>query len=202
MNKDVFSREGYLPIKTAAAKGGCVCAGGTAECDCLAAVPARINAGFSVYLAGPITGLTFDGAEDWRAFAKASLADSGIKALSPLRAKDYLRQVGGPLSGTGEEYAHLGVLSLPRGVMTRDRYDATRCDALLVNLLGADRVSIGTVMEIAWADLCRTPIVVAIEPKGNPHEHMMIAEAIGFRVPVLAEAIDIIKAIADNAPVR
>lgn len=156
---------------------------------------------FLVYLAGPITGLSFDGASDWREFAKIDLAPYGIKGLSPLRAKEYLRQVKGPLTGTGEEYAHLGVLSLPRGVTTRDRYDATRCDALLVNLLGADRVSVGTVMEIAWADYCRTPIVVAMEPKGNPHEHMMISECIGFRVPTLEEAIDVIKAIADNPPV-
>lgn len=152
---------------------------------------------FLVYLAGPITGLTYDGATDWRDHANAELAEFGIKGLSPLRAKEYLRQVGA-LTGTGEEYAHLGVLSLPRGVTTRDRYDATRCDALLVNLLGAERVSIGTVMEIAWADLCRIPIVVTIEENGNPHEHMMIAEAIGFRVPTLDEAIRVIAAIAGN----
>lgn len=151
-----------------------------------------------VYLAGPITGLTYDGAEDWRAYAKAELAKFNIHGLSPLRAKDYLRQVKGPLSGTGEEYEHLGVLSLPRGVMTRDRFDATRCDVLLVNLIGAKAVSIGTVMEIAWADLSRTPIVVAMEDKGNPHEHMMIAEAIGFRLPTLDGALHVVKAIIDH----
>lgn len=179
------------------------------ECDCLDArnwgrpMPANkpaslVNTDFIVYLAGPISGLSYDGAEDWRASAKSELSASGIKAVSPLRAKEYLRQVTTPLTGTGEEYAHLGVLSTPRGVMTRDRFDATRCDALLVNLIGADRVSIGTVMEIAWADLKRTPIVVAMEPSGNLHEHMMIAEAIGFRVPSLDEAIHVVKAIADN----
>ncbi|WP_210161624.1 nucleoside 2-deoxyribosyltransferase [Rhodopseudomonas sp. B29] len=157
---------------------------------------------FTVYLAGPITGLTYDGAEDWRQAAKLDLAAAGIKALSPLRAKDYLRNLPGRISGTGEEYAHLGVLSTPRGVMTRDRFDATRCDCLLVNLLGAERVSIGTVMEIAFADACRTPIVCAMEPSGNPHEHMMIAEAVGFRVTSLTEALHIVKAIADNGPVR
>lgn len=156
---------------------------------------------FQVYLAGAITGLTYDGAEDWRAYAKSELKKFDIRGLSPLRAKDYLRQVNGTISGTGEEYAHLGPLSLPRGVMTRDRYDATRCDVLLVNLLGATKVSIGTVMEIAWADAKRIPIVVAMEPSGNPHEHMMIAEAIGFRVPALDDALHIIKAIIDNEPV-
>ena len=44
-----------------------------------------------VYLAGPITGLTFDGCTDWREYAKKSLAEAGIDGLSPMRAKDYLK---------------------------------------------------------------------------------------------------------------
>lgn len=149
-----------------------------------------------VYLAGPITGLDYEGSTDWRVFAKGVLSNVGIRGLSPMRGKEYLKGLG-TLSGTGEEYAHLSVISNSRGIMTRDRYDATRCDVLLVNLLGADRVSIGTVMEIAWADLKRIPIVVAIEAKGNPHEHMMLSEAYGYRVPSLDEALHIVKHVLD-----
>jgi nucleoside 2-deoxyribosyltransferase len=148
-----------------------------------------------VYLAGPITGLTYGECTDWREFAVTSLAMAGIKGLSPMRAKEYLASLG-RLSGTCEEYQHLGVMSTPRGIMTRDRFDATRCDVLLVNLLGADRVSIGTVMEIAWADVCRTPIVCAMEPeRENIHSHAMLFEAIGMRVPTLEEALHVTKAI-------
>lgn len=147
-----------------------------------------------VYLAGPITGLSYSGCTDWRAVAKDELAKSGIGGLSPMRGKEYLAHLE-TISGTGEEYAHLGVLSNSRGIMTRDRFDATRCDVLLVNLLGAKAVSIGTVMEIAWADLSRIPIVCAIEEKGNPHEHMMVTEALGYRVPSLDEALHICRAI-------
>lgn len=149
---------------------------------------------FLVYLAGPITGLTFDGAEDWRKEAIAALGKHGITGLSPLRAKEYLREIG-KISGTGEEYAHMGVLSTPRGVTTRDRYDATRCDVLFVNVLGAKSVSIGTVMEIAWADSKRIPIVM-LTNEGNPHEHMMINECIGFKCYSFEDAIHVIKAIA------
>lgn len=141
-----------------------------------------------VYLAGPITGLTYDEGQDWRVTARDYLAQINIFGASPLRAKDYLRQLEGKISGTGEEYAHLGCMSTPRGVMTRDRYDATTCDVLLVNVLGAKAVSIGTVMEIAMADVKRIPIVAIMEP-GNVHEHMMINEAIGFRVGSLAEGL-------------
>ena len=151
----------------------------------------------TVYLAGPISGLNYNGATEWRDHAIAELALAGIKGLSPMRAKDYLkgveRDVG--FSATCEEYGHLSPLSGPRGIMTRDRFDATRCDVLLVNLLGATKVSVGTIMEIAWADLCRTPIVVAMEPTGNPHEHAMVTEAIGFRCVTLDEALHVVLSI-------
>ncbi len=151
-----------------------------------------------VYLAGPISGCSYADCVDWREEARALLAPR-IQAFSPMRGKEYLEHLRS-ISCTGEEYAKFGCLSLPRGVMTRDRFDATRCDAMLVNLLGAKTVSIGTVMEIAWADLKRIPIVCAIEESGNPHEHMMIQEAIGFRVPTLGEAIHVVRAVLLEVP--
>ena len=148
----------------------------------------------TVYLAGPITGLTFDECTDWRQHAVRRLASQGIKGLTPLRGKEYLNSFG-KLSGHGREYADAGVLSTARAVMTRDRFDATRCDVLLVNLLGAKIISVGTVMEMAWADLRRTPIVCAIEKTGNIHEHMMIDQAIGFRLESLDEALSVVESI-------
>ena len=149
----------------------------------------------SVYLAGPITGLSYDGATDWRRSVIEDLRQVGIRGYSPMRAKEYLAHLD-HISGSGREYEHLGVLSTSRGVMTRDRFDATRCDVLLVNFLGAKAVSIGTVMEIAWADANRIPIVCAVDQApGHPHDHMMVNEAIGFKVHSLEEAVHIVKAI-------
>lgn len=142
-----------------------------------------------VYLAGPVTGLSYSGALEWREYAMAELKLAGITAFSPMRAKQHLTHIG-KLSPTCEGYTHL---SSPRSIMTRDRWDATRCEVMLVNLLGATQVSIGTVMEIAWADLSRIPIILAIENEGNPHEHAMIHEAIGYRVPTLIEALTIVQ---------
>lgn len=152
----------------------------------------------AVYLAGPISGCSYAGCTDWRDRAQDVLARSGIRGLSPMRAKEYLRGVESDVgfSSTCAEYGHLSPLSGPRGIMTRDRFDATRCDVLLVNLLGATKVSIGTCLEIAWADLKRIPIVVAIERDGsNPHEHAMITEAIGFRCASLDEALHVVRSI-------
>jgi nucleoside 2-deoxyribosyltransferase len=143
----------------------------------------------TVYLAGPITGCTYGDCTDWRDYAKKKLAEAGIIGLDPMRGKTFLEKE----TNVGNNYAH--PLGTPRGIMTRDHWDCTRCDVLLVNLIGATRVSIGTVMEIAWAYDNQIPIILLIEPTGNPHDHAMIQEAVGFRVSCLDEGIAIAKAI-------
>src|SRR5271157_1829498 len=99
-----------------------------------------------VYLAGPITGLTYQGCTDWRQKAMDYLAEYGIQGLSPLRAKDYLLNE----TSIADTYDDT-ILSSQRGIFARDKFDCERSDVIFVNLLGAQRVSIGTVMEIGWA---------------------------------------------------
>lgn len=144
----------------------------------------------TVYLAGPITGLTFEGCTDWREYAKGKLAEDGIVGFSPLRCKEYLAERG-VMDAMGYDDAPL---SSPKGITTRDRWDVLTRDVVLVNLVGAESVSIGTVMEVAWADLARKPVVVAMD-EGNVHTHAMLTHAAGFIVPSLLEAIAITKAL-------
>lgn len=145
-----------------------------------------------VYLAGPITGLTYGDADSWRQLAIERLRP--VRGFDPLRGKAYLDKIKGGLSGTGEEYKDMGVLVRQKSVMTRDHYDVISADALLVNVLGAKVVSLGTVMEVAWAWDRHIPVVCVIEDDGsNPHEHMMWREALGFRVPTLEEGIELVK---------
>lgn len=143
-----------------------------------------------VYLAGPISGLSYGESVDWRDEAKHILADYGIHALSPMRAKHYLSTA----KAIADEYPQ-HVLSNSRGITTRDRFDTQRASLVLVNLLGAERVSIGTMLEVAWADAARVPIVAAIEEEGNIHDHAMVRELVGFRLPTLSEAYAVVVAI-------
>lgn len=152
-----------------------------------------IGAHKSVYLAGPISGLSYGEATDWRQAVKAQLALHGIEGLNPMRGKEYLADVV-KLGCDMDKHATYGALSTNRGIITRDRWDAQRSDVLLVNFIAATSVSIGTVMEIAWADSVRHPIVVAMEP-GNVHEHGMIKEATGFRFTTLDDAVQAVIAI-------
>lgn len=144
-----------------------------------------------VYLAGPITGCNYEGCTDWREFAASSLEATGAHCLSPMRGKEYLKSEASIASQYDES-----VMSCGRGIITRDRFDCITSDVVLVNLKGASRVSIGTVMEIAWALAAGVPVVCVLE-KGNVHEHPMISESIGFRVDTLVEGISVVRAILD-----
>jgi nucleoside 2-deoxyribosyltransferase len=136
---------------------------------------------FLVYCAGPISGLTYGESVDWRKQV-ADAFPSHIKAVSPMRGKDFLAKE----QSLVDNYEH--PLASQKGITCRDRMDVMRCDLLLVNLLGAPKVSIGTVMEIAWADMLRKPIVLVMD-KGNLHDHSMIREVSGFIVPDLEMGI-------------
>lgn len=143
-----------------------------------------------VYLAGPIAGLTYDGAQEWRHVAQKELARSGIDGYSPLRCKQYLRGTGVIVNSN---YSH--PLSTDRGIMTRDYWDCKTSDVILAYLLGAENVSQGTDMEMAWAYAYRKPLVVVMEENGNPHDHPMVRVAIDYRVTTLAEGLHIVKTI-------
>jgi hypothetical protein len=84
-----------------------------------------------------------------------------------------------------------------RGIMQRDYFDVCRSTALLVNFLGAKKLSIGTPMELAWTYHLRKPVVVVMEEDGtNPYDHHpMLLEAVDFRTASLDAGIDLIRTI-------
>jgi len=142
-----------------------------------------------IYLAGPITGTTYFGCTDWREFFIQN-APRDLAGVSPMRWKQYLLEE----TQVQDQYEEM-VLSSQRGIFARDSWDTRRCDALLVNMLGADRVSIGTVMEIAWGHAFNKPIVLVMEKENNIHEHSMLREACPFRVETLQEGMDVLAAL-------
>ena len=145
-----------------------------------------------IYLAGPITGLSYKESTQWRTDFQNAVYPR-IECFSPLRFKSYLSSEKVILDVYDQET--YSVLSTQRGVMTRDYFDCTRADMIVANLLNTAKPSLGTVMEIAWAYQARIPVVSIMEKEGNPHDHGMIREAIGFRVETIQEAIDVVNAI-------
>lgn len=137
---------------------------------------------FLVYLAGPITGVSYEGCTNWRKDVKERIHWQ-INTLSPMRGKQYIaeRSKDGVVAMSYEDSA----LSSVKGINTRDYNDVRRADAIFVNFLGADRISVGTVMEIAWARAFSIPVVCVME-KNNIHHHSMLDYACG----VISETIE------------
>ncbi len=147
-----------------------------------------------VYLAGPISGLSYQQAlAGWRLSAEALLAMRGIKSINPMRFKDRL---AGEVSIC--EIGYSGSQNNSKAIVTRDRNDIIRCDAVLMYLLCADTVSKGTMVELGWADVLRKPVVVVMEPEGNIHDHSFVREIAGWVVPTLDEAVDILNGVLHN----
>jgi len=148
-----------------------------------------------IYLAGPITGLRFAEATDWREYAEDVLRQRGLEPLSPMRGKDFILKRIGEQEVLGQTYED-APLSSQRGIVARDRWDVSRCDAVIFNLLGAKQVSIGTMIEFGWADMLRKVIVMVIEPTGNVHDHAFPRELAPYRVTTLDEALDLVTVMA------
>lgn len=140
---------------------------------------------YKIYLAGPILGLSYDQSTDWRNSASRNLLDLGFTPLSPMRHKEYF---GGfdAMPDAAEKYP----LSSQKGIVARDRNDVLRCDAVLMYLVGAPKASIGTMVELGWADAFRKPIIAVMTPS-DVHWHAFVRELSGFIVPTLGEGIDL-----------
>jgi hypothetical protein len=139
-----------------------------------------------VYTIGPITGCSYGNSTDWRDYAAKNI-DPQIEILSPMRHKEYLSKESS-IAAAYESH----VMSCARGITTRDRMDCMRSNMVIANFLGATKVSIGSVMEVAWADSARIPIVLVID-KDNLHEHPMISECAGFIVTTLKEGLTVLE---------
>lgn len=124
---------------------------------------------YKVYLAGPITGQSYDESTSWRQDCIVQFDIYGIDGYSPMRGKAYLSKE----DKIKDSYSDFTMSSI-NGINVRDYNDVKTADAILVNFLDCGtRVSIGTVMEIAWARAFQIPIVIIMD-KENIHNHGML----------------------------
>ena len=142
----------------------------------------------STYLAGPIDQATWEGATEWRKQAEFYLLNCGVKCLDPMRGKERLfADMGAKDTFESTEYPD-DPWTTSKGITRRDRQDVRICDILLANFTDAKKVSIGTTLEIGWADAMGKYIIVIMDEK-NPHWHGMVCEVADLIVPSLEEAL-------------
>ena len=141
----------------------------------------------SVYLAGPISRMSYDECTEWREYAKKALEDVGIVAKSPMRAKTHL-------SGQDDLTAMIEDHSFYNNntIVSFDFFDVQNSDVILAYFKGAQVVSIGSLFEIAWCYPNRKPVVYVPDEKGL-HIHPFVLAACPFIVEDLDTAIEVVK---------
>ncbi len=132
-----------------------------------------------VYLVGPITGYSFSEVAQWR---REFCADppEGTIGIDPLRRRPELATSE---VIAGEYPTHR--LASKDGILAQNKFDVSRSKAILANFLNKDRLSLGSVIELAWAFQQWKRIVIAME-KGNPHDNSYIRSIAN----VVAETVD------------
>ncbi len=147
--------------------------------------PARLP---TVYLCGPITGLSLREGAKWRRTVVAALGDEA-QVIDPTRdSPDPTRRSASPATQA------LTATRLLQGkrIVARDRFDVQRSDLLLACFLGAKSISIGSVGEIFWADAMGKPVIIVRE-EDNLHNHDMLNEIAGWIFDDLDGAIEQIR---------
>lgn len=144
---------------------------------------------YYLFLSGPITGVSYGDCTDWRKYVAGKMPPE-IKCISPMRGKDYLKKE----KEVKASYEDIPLCS-GKGITCRDRFDAKRSDAILMNLLGAQKVSIGTIIELGWSDDGTKPIILVMEKNGNVHDHPMLKDIADYIVDNLDDAIELAQKI-------
>ena len=106
-----------------------------------------------VYLAGPITDISNQTALSWREYAEEHFKKYNIHALSPLR---FVLE---------NQFPNDTWIYDDKYITMQCKNDIIQCDAVLVNFIGANvnKISVGTVIEIAWADILNKPVVTVLD---------------------------------------
>ena len=141
----------------------------------------------TVYLAGPIAGCDEGQAKDWRAYVDAVLQGYGMRGMSPLRCE--------PQVTKSRKYALSYTCKLygtPKAIFSKNRLDVQRCDATLAYLpLKNFSISIGTVLETAWAYEAGKMLVV-VSDRPDVLNHPLMQEQAGWMLSDLDEACELL----------
>ena len=140
-----------------------------------------------VYLAGPILGCDRGEANDWREYASVMLSHSGVVGISPLRCEPLI----------GERYTIGSAdpkFGTARAISSKNRFDVRACDLTLAYMpkaLVKKVPSLGTIIEMAWADMAGKPVVLVSD---DPIllEHPVVNAVAGWIVPTLDDGLELI----------
>jgi len=144
----------------------------------------------TVYLAGPIAGLTEGEAKDWRCRVTEALHAHGITGISPLRCEPSIKGRYDIPDGNQSADKCFGTA---QAIGSKNEFDARSCDMILAYFpVTSDRAvpSVGTIIEIGWGKALNIPVVVVTK---DPYlsKHPLIRHCSSWSLDSIDDAIDL-----------
>ena len=136
-----------------------------------------------IYCVHPISGCSGEEVYDYYVDIKQKLDDIGYDVFVPMYGKSSLRT---EKKFKAQDYRT--PITCNHAIYTRDKWMVNQSDVILANFTGAQHVSIGSMMELAWSSDKGKHVIVVME-KDNVHRHAFVLESANIVFETLEEAL-------------
>jgi len=147
----------------------------------------------AIYCIHPISGRSADEVFEYYDRTQKQLTDIGYDVFVPMYGKSTLRT---ELEFKAEGYKD-NPITTNHAIFNRDHWMVMQSDILYANFLGATRVSIGSMFELAWGVDNKKQVIVVME-KDNIHRHAFVLEAATIVFETEKEALDYLKQLVSK----
>ena len=140
-----------------------------------------------IYLVHPISGLSADVVFEYYKDTEAKLTEMGYDVLTAMYGKSYLR--------CEKEFRASGYkmpCTTNHAIYQRDHWMTEQADIIYANFLRAKQVSVGSMMELAWASHMRKHVIVTMQDD-NVHAHAFVYEAASIVYQTHEDAMNYLK---------
>ena len=127
----------------------------------------------TIYCAHPISGQTWDQVCEYYNKTKEILLELGYNVLHPMTGKSDIRV---EINQRFQPTDFKSPFASNHSIFERDKWMVSNADIVYLNLTGAKIVSIGSMMELAWASLLGKYTIVVMDEE-NIHKHAFVLEA-------------------------
>lgn len=150
----------------------------------------------AIYLAHQISGSSYEAVNQYYTDTTQVLEGWGWDVLHPMVGKGQLR--------TETKFKAHGYDNVPmaanHAIFERDKWMVTQADVVYAHLVGMTTISIGMMMELAWASLLGKYTIVAMEPE-NIHQHAFVLEAADLILPSHEEVMAYLQVLSGGEEV-
>jgi len=147
-----------------------------------------------IYLAHPISGLTYDEVIGYYKKISRKLKKIGYEVFHPMTGKSAMRT---DIKERFQPIDNKSEIATNHAIISRDTWMVRMCDILYLDLTGTQTISIGCVMELFGAYVLGKYTVVVME-KDNVHRHAFVVEAAGVIFEESKKALDYLKVLKEQ----